>query len=99
MRVRSPERFRADDGGSMDDKISEAERKRRARQRAASTQQRALSIDDFCKRYSVGRTAVYDEIKKGRLRALKVRKRTIIAQDDAEAWLQGLPALETGTVS
>jgi excisionase family DNA binding protein len=83
----------------MDTRISEAEKQRRARQRATSIQQRAMSIDEFCQRYAVGRTTVYEEIKQGRLRARKVRKRTIITDDDAEAWLQRLPVLETGPVS
>jgi excisionase family DNA binding protein len=90
----------ADDGESfMDTKISEAERQRRARQRAASIQQRAMTIGEFCQRYAVGRTTIYGEIKRGRLRALKVGKRTLITEDDAEDWLRRLPALETGSVS
>jgi hypothetical protein len=83
----------------MDTKISEAERQRRARQRATSIQQRAMSIDRFCQHYAVGRTTVYEEIKLGRLRARKVRKRTIITDDDAEAWLRHLPTIETGPKS
>jgi excisionase family DNA binding protein len=83
----------------MDTRISEAERQRRARQRAARIQQRAMSIDEFCQRYGVGRTSAYEEIKQGRLRGLKVGRRTIITEDDAEAWLRRLPVLETGAVS
>jgi excisionase family DNA binding protein len=77
-------------------KISGAERQRRARQRVTSFQQRAMSVRDFCERFGVGRTTTYEEIKGGRLRARKVRKRTIITDDDAEAWLQSLPVVETG---
>ena len=29
---------------------------------------RAMSIDEFCRRYGIGRTTVYAEIKEGRLR-------------------------------
>jgi excisionase family DNA binding protein len=83
----------------MGARISDAERRRRARQRAASIQQRAVSIGGFCQRYCIGRTTVYEEIKQGRLRARKVGKRTIICEDDAEDWLRQLPALETGPVS
>jgi excisionase family DNA binding protein len=50
-----------------------------------------MSIDDFCQRYNTGRTKTYEEIKAGRLRALKVGKRTIITDDDAEHWLRQLP--------
>jgi hypothetical protein len=52
---------------------------------------RAFGIGEFCRRYSVGRTTAYAEMKAGRLRRRKVGKRSIIAQEDAEAWLQGLP--------
>ena len=40
-------------------KISEAERQRRALQRA-------MSIEQFCERYEIGRTTAYAEIKEGR---------------------------------
>jgi hypothetical protein len=52
---------------------------------------RAFGIEEFCRRYSVGRTTAYAEMKAGRLRRRKVGKRSIIAQEDAEAWLHGLP--------
>jgi len=72
---------------------------RRARQRAASIQQRAMSVDEFCQRYGIGRTRAYEEIKQRALRGLKVGRRTIITEDDAEAWLKRLPVLETGATS
>jgi excisionase family DNA binding protein len=53
---------------------------------------RAYSISDFCQRYGVGRTTAYEEIKAGRLRAVKVGHRTLITVDDAEAWLKSLPS-------
>ena len=68
----------------MNSKISEAERQRRARQRA-------MSIAEFCTRYGLGRTTVYEEIKSGRLRARKCGKRTLITDDDGEDWLRCLP--------
>ena len=67
-------------------KIAEAERQRRARQRA-------MSIDGFCQRYEIGRTTAYAEIREGRLRARKCRKRTIVTEDDADDWLQRLPVI------
>ena len=82
----------------MDTRISELERKL-GRHREAGIQQRAMSIDEFCQRYSIGRTTTYEEIKQGRLRALKVGKRTLIAEDSAEDWLRRLPAIEAGSVS
>jgi excisionase family DNA binding protein len=79
----------------MGTKISEAERHRRAQR---SMKQRAMSVADFCGRYGIGRTTVYEEIKQKRLRARKVGKRTIIIEDDAEAWLRRLPVIEPGSV-
>jgi excisionase family DNA binding protein len=90
--VRSPERLRAD-MRVMNIRNSEAERQVRAPQRAA------MSIDEFCQRHAVGRTTVYGQIKQGRLLALKVGKRTLITEDDAEDWLRRLPVIEAGTVS
>jgi excisionase family DNA binding protein len=51
----------------------------------------AYSIDDFCKRYGIGRTTVYAEIKDKRLRVRKVRRRTIITAEAADDWLRALP--------
>jgi len=70
----------------MDRKISEAEWKRRARQQA-------MSVEEFCDRYGIGRTTAYAEIKEGRLRARKCGRRTIIADDDGDEWLQHLPVM------
>jgi excisionase family DNA binding protein len=66
----------------------EAERQRRALQRT-------MSIDEFCSRYGPSRTKVYQELKSGRLRARKIGTRTIIVEDDAEAWLRHLPVIES----
>lgn len=57
-------------------------------------QPRAMSVDQFCQSYGPGRTKAYEELKSGRLRGRKFGKRTIIAADDAEEWLQKLPAVE-----
>ena len=71
----------------MKPKISEAERQRRARQRA-------MSIAEFCERYGPHRTKAYEELKSGRLRGRKIGKRTIITEDDADDWLRRLPVFE-----
>jgi excisionase family DNA binding protein len=53
-------------------------------------QQRAFAIVDFCRRYGVSRSKAYDEIRSGRLTAVKVGRRTLIKDDDAERWLASL---------
>jgi excisionase family DNA binding protein len=60
---------------------------------------RAFSIPEFCRRYGIGRTNAYQEIAAGRLRALKVGRRTLITQDAAESWLAALPELKTQVAS
>jgi excisionase family DNA binding protein len=57
---------------------------------------RNLSIAEFCDRYGIGRTKAYEEIKTGRLRAIKIGQRTSIIVDDAEAWLLSQPPIEPG---
>ena len=52
----------------------------------------ALSIDEFCERFAIGRTYVYRELACGRLHAQKAGRRTIIPLDEAERWLRSLPA-------
>jgi len=54
----------------------------------------ALSVRDFCRWSSLGRTAVYEEIGRGRLKARKVGRRTIILFEDARRWLDTLPTHE-----
>ena len=54
----------------------------------------ALSVRDFCRWSSLGRTAVYEEIGRGRLKARKVGRRTIILFEDARRWLETLPTHE-----
>jgi hypothetical protein len=52
---------------------------------------RARSISAFCKRWDIGRTTVYAEIKEKRLKAHKVRGRTIITVEAEDEWSRALP--------
>lgn len=69
--------------------MSEKELARRAAQSYA-----ALTIDAFCKRYSVGRSFAYEQIKLGKLKIKKAGRRTLVRQEDADDWLNSLPAAE-----
>jgi excisionase family DNA binding protein len=53
----------------------------------------ALSIDQFCRRYNLGKTFVYELIKDRKLRAVKCAQRTLILRVDAETRAQSLPEL------
>ena len=63
------------------------------RERQRRDRQRAMSIAEFGEQYGLGRTKTYAELKSGRLRGRKIGKRTVIAVDDAEDWLQCLPIM------
>ena len=47
------------------------------------------TLTDFRQRHGgISRTKTYEEIKSGRLRVIKVGRRTYVAREDAEAWLR-----------
>lgn len=54
---------------------------------AENTEIAAYDIKSFCKAYSVSRSFVYEEIKSGRLRRVKVGRRTLIPRQFADEWL------------
>ena len=47
----------------------------------------AFAIGEFCARYGICRDTFYQEVRRGRLRALKLGKKTIILKTDADAWV------------
>ena len=51
----------------------------------------AFSVVEVARRASVGRTAVFSEIRAGRLIARKLGRRTIILASDMQRWLHALP--------
>jgi excisionase family DNA binding protein len=59
-----------------------------------STTREAISVTEFCSHYDVCRDTFYNEIKRGRLRARKLGKRTLVLKADAQAWADALPPLE-----
>lgn len=50
----------------------------------------ALTVREFCQRYRLGHTLVYEMIKDGRLRAVKCGERTLLLAKDVKAWEQSL---------
>ena len=54
----------------------------------------AHSISDACSIACIGRTALYEAIRSGALRAVKRGRRTLILDDDLRRWVQALPSVE-----
>jgi hypothetical protein len=51
----------------------------------------AFSIKSFSKAFNIGRSTVYNEISRGKLKIRKVGSRTLIAHEDAIKWFNSLP--------
>lgn len=49
----------------------------------------AFQINEACLATGLGRTTIYDEIKAGRLKAVKCAGRRLILREDLEAFLKG----------
>jgi excisionase family DNA binding protein len=58
-----------------------------------------MSVARFSADYGIGRTKTYEELNSGRLRGRKIGTRTLISEDDAEAWLRCLPARTVGKIN
>ena len=54
-----------------------------------------LTIPEFCAWARIGRTKAYEEIGAGKLRAVKIGRRTLIKAADADIWLSSQPSLGT----
>jgi hypothetical protein len=53
----------------------------------------ALSVAEACAAGSFGKTAFYEAVKSGALRAVKHGKRTVVLQVDLQRFLENLPAV------
>jgi hypothetical protein len=50
-------------------------------------------LNDFCRRNRIGRSFAYEQIRDGKLIAVKVGARTYVKYEDEIAWRNGLPRL------
>lgn len=53
----------------------------------------AMTVDEFCRKYRIGKTKFYEEVKAGRLRAVKCGTRTLVLNHDGRAWERTLSAV------
>jgi excisionase family DNA binding protein len=53
---------------------------------------RALSLREFCDRYAICLGTAYNLIRSGKVRAVKLGRRTVLLPSDVEAWEASLPA-------
>jgi excisionase family DNA binding protein len=58
------------------------------------TKREAFAVREFCARYGICRATFYNELHRGRLRAVKLGAKTVVLRADAEEWVANLPTIE-----
>lgn len=54
-------------------------------------QKELFTVTEFLELFSISRTSFYEQVKQGKIRLLKLGKKSLIRRDDAEAWVDALP--------
>jgi excisionase family DNA binding protein len=68
---------------------------RKEAKRAADLSGReAFAVSEFCERFGICRETFYQEVRRGRLRAVKLGAKTIVLKSDADVWVATMPTLE-----
>lgn len=59
----------------------------------ASYKPAAFAVREFCRWANISRSSFYKEVKAGKIRPVKLGKKTLIPIKEAERWLASLPGL------
>jgi hypothetical protein len=72
----------------------DTDNRKEAKRASDLSRREAFAASEFCDRYGICRQTFYDEVRRGRLRALKLGAKTIVLKTDADAWVATMPPLE-----
>jgi len=61
-----------------------------------STNQMSYTLDEAVKLTGLGKTRLYEELKAGRLKAVKIGRRTLVPHSNLQEWLKSLPSYPVG---
>lgn len=61
----------------------------------ASSMPAAFAVRDFCQWANISRSSFYKEVNAGRLKPVKLGKKTLVPIVEAKRWLSALPGYKT----